>query len=193
MSHQADPSQPSRFADHRGHAEDFFQLAKVAHLAVEAAITDVSPVLKESGRFFAKAAKVGEGGLQPIKVAGTSAWDQGGWHLCMQYDRERKGQIMLTKDGILETLRSHRTRLALEFGVRRIGLFGSYARNEQGETSDIDLLAEFDPPPGLTFIEFTEYLESLFGKSVDVLTPAGIQAIRNPQVAQNIQETVIYA
>jgi hypothetical protein len=83
--------------------------------------------------------------------------------------------------------------LALEFGVRRIGLFGSYARNEQGETSDIDLLAEFDTTPGLKFIELTEYLESLFGRSVDVLTPVGIQTIRNPRVAQKIQETVIYA
>ena len=100
---------------------------------------------------------------------------------------------MLTKDGILKILRSHRARLAHEFGVRRIGLFGSYARNEQGATSDIDLLAEFDTPPGLKFIELTEYLESLFGRSVDVLTPVGVQTIRNRQVAQNIQETVIYA
>jgi hypothetical protein len=109
-----------------------------------------------------------------------------------RYHRE-KGKIMLTKDGILKTLRSHRTRLALEFGVRRIGLFGSYARNEQGETRDIDLLAEFNTPPGLKFIELTEYLEAVLGKSVDVLTPGGIQAIRNPRVAQKIQETVIYA
>ena len=101
--------------------------------------------------------------------------------------------IMMTKDGILETLRSHRARLAFEFGVQRIGLFGSYAKGEQDEASDIDLLAEFERPPGLKFVEFTEYLESLFGKSVDVLTPAGVQAIRNPQVARNIQKTVIYA
>ena len=100
---------------------------------------------------------------------------------------------MLTKDGILETLRSDYTYLAAEFGVRRIGLFGSYARGKQREGSDIDLLAEFDRPPGLKFVDLTRYLESLFGKSVDVLTPAGVRAIRNPQVATDIRKTVIYA
>lgn len=51
---------------------------------------------------------------------------------------------MLTRDGILETLRAHRAHLASEFGVRRIGLFGSYAKGEQHEASDIDVLAELD-------------------------------------------------
>lgn len=100
---------------------------------------------------------------------------------------------MLTKDRILRTLRSHQERLASEFGVSRIGLFGSYAQGEQREASDIDFVAELDRPLGLKFIELTRYLESLFGKPVDVLTPAGIQAIRNPQVAARIQETIIYA
>ena len=100
---------------------------------------------------------------------------------------------MLTKEGILETLRSRHEYLASEFGVRRIGVFGSYARGDQNEASDIDLVADFDRAPGLKFVEFTEYLESLFGKSVDVLTQVGIQAIRNPRIATAIRQTVVYA
>jgi hypothetical protein len=102
-------------------------------------------------------------------------------------------QPALTRDGILETLRSHRAHLASEYGVRRIGLFGSYARGEQHAASDIDFLAELDRPLGLKFVELAAFLETLFGKDVDVLTPAGVQAIRNPRVAANIQESVVYA
>jgi hypothetical protein len=99
---------------------------------------------------------------------------------------------VLTKDRILQTLRTHQERLASEFGVRRIGLFGSYAQGEQREASDIDFVAELDRPLGLKFIELTSYLESLFGKPVDVSTPAGIQAIRSPQVAARIRESILY-
>ena len=45
---------------------------------------------------------------------------------------------------------------------------------------------------GFRFIEFTEYLESLLGKSVDVLTPAGIQGIRIDRIARNIEESTVY-
>ena len=67
--------------------------------------------------------------------------------------------------------------------------FGSYAKGVPHEQSDIDLIAEFNAPIGLKFIEFTEYLEHLLGTPVDVLTPAGIQGIRNPK---DIQETILY-
>jgi predicted nucleotidyltransferase len=99
---------------------------------------------------------------------------------------------MLTKEHILEILRAHHPYLVSEYGIKRIGIFGSYAKREQHDTSDIDVIAEFDRPLGLKFVEFTEYLESLFGEKTDVLTPAGIQGIRNKQIAREIQETIIY-
>lgn len=102
-------------------------------------------------------------------------------------------QPVLTRDDILETLRAHRAHLASEFGVRRIGLFGSYAKGEQHEASDLDFLAELDKPLGLKFVDLASFLESLFGRHVDVLTPAGVQAIRNPRIATDIRETVVYA
>jgi predicted nucleotidyltransferase len=62
--------------------------------------------------------------------------------------------------------------------VKRIGLFGSYAKDVPTETSDVDIVVGFDRPIGFRSAEFTEYLESLLGKSVDLPTPAGIQGIR---------------
>ncbi|MFN2163625.1 MAG: nucleotidyltransferase family protein [Candidatus Promineifilaceae bacterium] len=82
--------------------------------------------------------------------------------------------------------------LAAEYGVARIGLFGSFAAQTAGDESDIDLLVEFNDPIGFRFMELVDYLESLLGRNVDVLTPAGLQGIRVKRVADNIYESVVY-
>ena len=51
---------------------------------------------------------------------------------------------MTTKDNILKTLKSNKLKLS-KFGIRNVGLFGSYLRNEQSSESDIDLLIDFEP------------------------------------------------
>lgn len=99
---------------------------------------------------------------------------------------------MLTKEKALELLRENFSFIATEFGVKRIGLFGSYAKGTFTEHSDVDVIVEFERPIGFKFIELTEYLERLFGRKVDVLTPAGLEGIRVPQVAQNISESIVY-
>jgi predicted nucleotidyltransferase len=99
---------------------------------------------------------------------------------------------MLTREAIERILREHRAHMAAEYGVERIGIFGSYATGVATEKSDIDLLVEFNRPIGFRFVEFVEFLEDLFGKSVDVLTPAGVDAIRIDEIARNIEETTIY-
>ena len=99
---------------------------------------------------------------------------------------------MLTKRKIADILLENSPYLASEYGVKRIGLFGSYAKGTATESSDIDLVVEFEHPIGFRFIEFSEYLEAILGKRVDVLTDAGIQGIRIPHVAQNIKESIVY-
>ena len=57
-------------------------------------------------------------------------------------------------------------------GVRSLSVFGSVARDEGGPESDVDLLAEFERPFGFfKFVEVKEYLESILGCSVDLVTP----------------------
>jgi uncharacterized protein len=99
---------------------------------------------------------------------------------------------MLTKTQIIKILREHYPYLAAEYGVKRIGLFGSYARDMPTEASDVDIVVEFNRPIGFRFAEFSEHLESLLGKRVDVLTPAGIQGIRIERIARSIQESTVY-
>jgi predicted nucleotidyltransferase len=99
---------------------------------------------------------------------------------------------MLTKETITQILRARHPYLASEYGVKRIGLFGSYAKDQPTEASDIDLVVEFERPIGFKFVELNEYLEHLLGKKVDLLTRAGIQGIRIPRIAQDIEENIVY-
>ena len=99
---------------------------------------------------------------------------------------------MLTKEEITKILRENYPYLASEYGVKRLGLFGSYAKGIPTETSDIDIVVEFDRPIGFRFAEFAEHLEALLGKSVDILTPAGIQGIRIERIARSIRESTVY-
>ena len=99
---------------------------------------------------------------------------------------------MLTREEIIRILSERLPDLASEYGVRRIGLFGSYARGTPTEASDIDLVVEFERPIGLKFVELGEYLEHLLGMEVDLLTPAGIQGIRIPRIAREIEDSIVY-
>lgn len=99
---------------------------------------------------------------------------------------------MLTRSDILRILRDHYPELACQYGIKRIALFGSYARDAATPTSDVDLLVEFERPIGLRIVELAEHLERLLDRPVDILTPAGVQSIRIPRVAQSIQESLVY-
>ncbi|XOF33260.1 MAG: nucleotidyltransferase family protein [Candidatus Electrothrix sp. YB6] len=99
---------------------------------------------------------------------------------------------MLTKEQITKKLRDNYQFLAAEFGLKKIGLFGSYATGTQREESDIDIIADFKKPIGLHFIEFVEYLEVLFGKKTDVITVAGLKGIRSKNIARSIKRTTEY-
>jgi hypothetical protein len=99
---------------------------------------------------------------------------------------------MTSKEQIKTRLAKKREYLAAEFGVQRIGLFGSYEKGTAVAGSDIDLVIEFERPIGFRFFALAEYLEELLGAPVDILTPAGIDGIRVPRVAKEIRESVVY-
>jgi uncharacterized protein len=99
---------------------------------------------------------------------------------------------MMTKEEIVKLLQEKHSYLAAEFGVRKIGLFGSYAKGQSGDDSDIDLIVEFERPIGFRFIDLVDYLENLLSHKVDVLTPAGVQNIRIERVARSISQSIEY-
>ncbi|MDK2987313.1 MAG: uncharacterized protein PWQ47_451 [Methanothermococcus sp.] len=78
---------------------------------------------------------------------------------------------MLTKRRILKKLIENRKEFK-KFGVKKIGLFGSYVRNDAKEGSDIDIVVEFEEGKKNydNFINLYYYLKELFGEDIDLLT-----------------------
>jgi len=95
----------------------------------------------------------------------------------------------LARDEVLEALAAQRSMLE-RFKVSAISLFGSVARGEPTEESDIDLLVEFSQPIGLLqFVELKRLLEELLGRPVDLVTPKAIK----PQLRDRILKEAIRA
>ncbi|MCR4416751.1 MAG: nucleotidyltransferase family protein [Ignavibacteria bacterium] len=76
---------------------------------------------------------------------------------------------MKTLDEVRTILAQKKEKIYQDYGVRILGIFGSYSRGEQSITSDIDLLIEIDRPIGLKFYELWEYLENLLECRVDLV------------------------
>jgi hypothetical protein len=91
---------------------------------------------------------------------------------------------------IKKILRDQLDVLRKEYGVKRIAIFGSYAREEKTEISDIDILVEFEKPIGLKFVELADYLEKILGVKVDLLTPNALK--QKPKLWESIKEDIIY-
>ena len=88
----------------------------------------------------------------------------------------------------LKVLKEHEKKIRVRFGVKRIGIFGSYARGEQKETSDIDILVEFEVPTFDNFMDLIFYLEDLFDRKVDLVTTGGL----SPYIASLVEQEVVW-
>ena len=99
----------------------------------------------------------------------------------------------MQKEKILNLLRKNR-KIIRQFGVKRIGIFGSVARDEASEKSDIDIVVEFERGRA-TFrnvARLIDFLENLFGKEIDLLTPDGIESIRIKHIKEQIKKEIEY-
>lgn len=76
---------------------------------------------------------------------------------------------MNTKDEILDGLQRVKPLLISEYGLKRIGLFGSFARDEQDNESDIDIIVETSEPDFSNFAGTLILLENVLGKKVDLV------------------------
>jgi predicted nucleotidyltransferase len=98
----------------------------------------------------------------------------------------------MDKDEVIRLMKEHYNVLMTEYGVSRIGIFGSVVKGTVTEDSDLDIVVEFKRPIGFKFNRLVEYLENLFGRKVDVVTKDGIKNIRVKEVAQNIERNLVY-
>ncbi len=89
---------------------------------------------------------------------------------------------------IKSTLNKHKKHLFEEYPIKSMAIFGSYARKEQTDKSDLDLMVEFRGKIGIRFIDLAEEIEDLIGFKVDLVSRKGIR----DKYYQVIQSDFIY-
>ena len=97
-----------------------------------------------------------------------------------------KSHKILSKQFIKQTLVDNRKALR-EYGVKRIGLFGSYARGTATAASDIDFLVELERLTFRDYMGLAVFLEDLFKKDVDLVTPTSIKPGYKPYIEKEIE------
>ena len=95
---------------------------------------------------------------------------------------------MKTLHEIKSTLNKHKQRLFNKYPIKSMVIFGSYARKEQTDESDLDLMVEFDGKIGIRFIDLAEEIENLMGFKVDLVSKNGIK----DKYYQVIQSDFVY-
>ena len=93
-----------------------------------------------------------------------------------------------TKSNIMALLKRNQARIRA-FGVKRIGLFGSFAREEQGPDSDLDLLVEFSPGHKTfdNFMHLSFFLNDLFQRRVELVTQESLSPYIGPHIASEVE------
>lgn len=93
----------------------------------------------------------------------------------------------MMREEVKKILKEQKEFLNREYHVSKIGVFGSYARDEHSESSDIDILVEFTRPVGFEFIELKDYLETVFNKSVDLVTVKALKPYMKDEILSEVQ------
>ena len=84
---------------------------------------------------------------------------------------------------IRRTLREHLPALQTRYGVRSLGLFGSYVRGEQEVRSDLDILVEYESTPTFfEFIDLEDHLREFLGVKVDLVMKTALK----PRIGERI-------
>lgn len=91
---------------------------------------------------------------------------------------------------IIELIRKNKDNLKNAYNIEKIGIFGSFAREDQNRLSDIDILVEFSEPIGyFKFIELERFLEKVLGKKVDLATKNSLKL----SIKEEVLKDTIYA
>jgi len=96
---------------------------------------------------------------------------------------------MLTKDEILDYLAEYKALKKSEYSIKKLGIFGSYARNEASANSDIDVVVAFDKPDLLNQVGIMQELSKKFNTHVDVIA---LWKRMNPKLLARIERDAIY-
>lgn len=83
---------------------------------------------------------------------------------------------MKSLTAIKDILTKHKEQLSTKYGLNLIAIFGSYGREQQNKSSDVDILVDFKKPIGIEFIDLANELENILKVKVDLVSKNGIKA-----------------
>jgi len=95
----------------------------------------------------------------------------------------------LSREEVIIKLKNIKPILEKQYGITKIGIFGSFARNDFTEHSDIDIVFETENPHGFLTVHLKEELEQYFNKHVDVVR---YREKMNPYLKDRINSEAIY-
>jgi predicted nucleotidyltransferase len=106
----------------------------------------------------------------------------------LSHNKKHTQGLVQTKDDIWSALRKNQNRIR-EFGVRKLGLFGSFVREEQRLDSDVDLLVEFeqDKKTFKNFMALAFLLEEILNHQVELVTTESLSLYIRPYVAKEVE------
>ena len=92
----------------------------------------------------------------------------------------------MTKKTVLNSIRVHKKELHEKFTVRKIGVFGSLARDDADGESDVDVLVEFDQPTFDHYMDLKFFLEQLLNVEVDLVMADTVKPRLRPYISQEV-------
>lgn len=95
---------------------------------------------------------------------------------------------MKTREEILKLLAQNKPELEKHYKVKKLALFGSYARGDQTQDSDVDILVDVDPSIGLEFVSLAQKIETILGLPTEIVS---LRAIK-PRALQFIEQDLVY-
>ena len=95
----------------------------------------------------------------------------------------------MKREDVISFISAHKTKFEKEFGVKRIGLFGSFARGEMREESDIDIVVEIEKPDLFHMIGIKQAIEEGLGTKVDIVR---LRNRMNPTLRSRIERDAVY-
>lgn len=98
----------------------------------------------------------------------------------------------MNKSSIFLSIQNKKSTLK-KYGVKQLGLFGSYVRNEANPLSDVDFIVEFEEGKKTytNFIELAYYLEELLGKRVELLTTQSLSPYLKSKILNEVEYVAI--
>jgi len=96
----------------------------------------------------------------------------------------------MNKDTIIKYLKNRKPKFEEKYGVTKIGLFGSFARGNSHEDSDIDIVVELKKPDLLTLVAIKQHVEHDLGISVDIVRN---RTRMNHTLKKRIEQDAVYA